>query len=288
LFDELTGVGTLEEGLLSTRQQEAEAKGMSPDGSRTEEIINAIGTSLGEPAVAVVGCGGAGSNIVHGIYWKSNRIDTVAVNTDESRLKSIDAHKKVLIGKDVSFGRDAGGFPEIGEHCAEKAREVIREALRGYDIVFVVAGMGGGTGTGVAPVVASVAREMNAVTFALPIMPFDIEGSERRKTAADGIVKLKENSNFTIVLDNNKLMGVGADLPMSEALKVVDRSVLRIVETVCDQTSSYVSSLMEDITGLSEQTEDVTPVPHPETTEHNFVHAELDPMFNGFGPNMFG
>lgn len=261
---------------------------MAADGNRTEEIINAIGTSLGEPAVAVVGCGGAGSNIVHGIYWKSNRIDTVAVNTDESRLKTVDAHKKVLIGKDVSFGRDSGGFPEIGEHCAEKAREVIKEALRGYDIVFVVAGMGGGTGTGVAPVVASVAREMNAVTFAVPIMPFDTEGADRRRIAVDGIARLKENANFTIVLDNNKLMSVGADMPMSEALKVVDRSVLRIVEAVCDHTSSYVSSLMEEITGLSEQTEEVTPVPHPETTEHNFVHAELDPMFGGFGPNMFG
>jgi len=261
---------------------------MAADGNRTEEIINAIGTSLGEPSVAVVGCGGAGSNIVHGIYWKSNRIDTVAVNTDESRLRTVDAHKKVLIGKDIAFGKDSGGFPEIGEHCAEKAREVIKEALRGYDIVFVVAGMGGGTGTGVAPVVASVAREMNAVTFALPIMPFDAEGADRRRIATDGVSRLKESANFTIVLDNNKLMSVGADMPMSEALKVVDRSVLRIVETVCDQTSSYVSSLMEDITGLSEQTEESTPVPHPEMNEPNFVHAEIDPMFNDFGPNMFG
>ena len=261
---------------------------MVADGNKTEEIINAIGTSLGEPAVAVVGCGGAGSNIVHGIYWKSNRIDTVAVNTDESRLKTIDAHKKVLIGKDVSFGKDAGGFPEVGEHCAEKAREVIKDALKGYDIIFVVAGMGGGTGTGVAPVVASVAREMNAVTFAVPILPFDVEGADRRKRAIEGVSKLKENASFTIVLDNNKLMAVGSDMQMSEALKVVDRSVLRLVETVCDRTSSYVSSLMEDLTGLTETTEEASPVPHPEAHVESFVHAELDPLFNGSGPNMFG
>jgi len=261
---------------------------MTADGSRTEDIMSALGTSLGEPAVAVVGCGGAGSNIVHGIYWKSSRVETVAINTDEEHLRRVDAHKKVLIGKDVSFGRDAGGFPEIGEHCAEKAREVLREALRGYDIVFVVAGMGGGTGTGVAPVVASVAREMSAITFAVPILPFDHEGQRRRETASGGVAKLKEQANFTIVLDNNKLMNIGADLPVSEALKVVDRSVLRIVETVCDQTSSYVNSLMEDVAGYVEGLEE-PPQEHPtEMREPELIHADLDPMFTGFGPSMFG
>jgi cell division protein FtsZ len=265
-----------------------EAKGMTADGSRTEDIINAIGTSLGEPTVAVVGCGGAGSNIVHGIYSKSNRVETVAVNTDEEHLRGIDAHRKVLIGKDVSFGRDASGFPEIGEHCAEKARDVIRQALRGYDIVFVVAGMGGGTGTGVAPVVASVAREMNAVTFALPILPFDHEGASRRQIASEGVSRLKEHANFTVVLDNNKLTEFAADMPMAEALKVVDRSVLRIVESVCNQASSYVSNLMQDIMGYTDTFEESTPEPPADIGETQLIHADLDPMFNGFGPNMFG
>jgi cell division protein FtsZ len=265
-----------------------EAKGMTVDGNRTEELINAIGTSLGEPTVAVVGCGGAGSNIVHGIYSKLNRVDTIAVNTDEEHLRSIDAHRKVLIGKDVSFGRDAGGFPEIGEHCAEKARDVIRQALRGYDIVFVVAGMGGGTGTGVAPIVASIARDMNAVTFALPILPFDHEGAARRQTAADGVSKLRENANFTIVLDNNKLTEYVADMPVADALKVVDRSVLRIVESVCNQASSYVSNMMEDILGYSDMVEESAPVPPAEIGETQLIHADLNPMFNDFGPSMFG
>lgn len=261
---------------------------MTAEGSRTEDIINALGASLGEPAVAVVGCGGAGSNIVHGIYWKSNRVDTVAVNTDEDHLRKVDAHKKVLIGKDVTFGSDAGGFPEVGEHCAEKAREVLKEALRGYDIVFVVAGMGGGTGTGVAPVVASVAKEMNAVTFALPILPFDTEGASRRQTAIEGTSKLKEHADFTIVLDNNKLMGVASELKLSEALKIVDRSVMRIIDSVCDQTSSYVSSIMEDITGGAESLIEFAQEPSTDIREEHLLHADLDPMFNGFGPSMFG
>jgi cell division protein FtsZ len=259
---------------------------MTAEGSRTDEIIDALGTTLGEPSIAVVGCGGAGSNIVHGMYWKSNRVDTIAVNTDEEHLRKVDAHRKVLIGKDVSFGNDAGGFPEVGEHCAEKAREVLKEALKGYDIVFVVAGMGGGTGTGVAPVVASVAKEVNAVTFALPIMPFDIEGSARRKCAQDGVSKLKEHASFTIVLDNNKLVDIGSDLPMSEAMKIIDRSVVRIVETVVDQTSSYVSSLMEDVAGYVDISEEQHLVLPPQA-EEQMLHADLDPMLDGFGPNMF-
>ncbi|HEX9907879.1 MAG TPA: hypothetical protein VGB78_05360 [Thermoplasmata archaeon] len=263
---------------------------MTADGSRTtEELINAIGTSLGEPTVAVVGCGGAGSNIVHGIYWKSSRVETVAVNTDEEHLRKTDAHRKVLIGKDVTFGKDAGGFPEIGEHCAEKARDVLREALRGYDIVFVVAGMGGGTGTGVAPVVADVAREMNAVTFALPILPFDHEGPTRKQAASEGVSKLKDTAHFTVVLDNNRLLTIGADIPISDALRVVDRSVMRIVDAVCDHASSYVSSLMEDLTGYGEsQVEDAAPDKVPEVPEPSLLHADLDTSFNNFGPSMFG
>jgi cell division protein FtsZ len=254
------------------------------EGSRTEDIINSLGVSLGEPTIAVVGCGGAGSNIVHGMYWKHNRVETVAINTDEDHLRGVDAHRKVLIGKDTSFGKDAGGHPEVGEHCAERAREVIREAIRGYDIIFVVAGMGGGTGTGVAPVVASVAREVNAVSFALPIMPFAHEG--RTEAANEGLARLRDNASFTIVLDNNKLTGLADDLPMSEALNVIDRSVMKIVQSVSDQTSSYVSTLMEDVVGYADAFEEPAPVRPPHVSEQ-MIHADLNPMLGGFGPGFF-
>jgi cell division protein FtsZ len=257
------------------------------EGSRTEEIINSLGVSLGEPTVAVVGCGGAGSNIVHGMYWRHNRVDTVAINTDEGHLTNVDAHRKVLIGKDVAFGKDAGGFPEVGEHCAEKAREVIREALRGYDIVFVVAGMGGGTGTGVAPVVASVAKEMSAVSFALPILPFDAEGGQRKETANAGVEKLRQHADVTIVLDNNKLTGIADDVPLSEAMRVIDRSVMKIVESVTAHTSSYVSTLMEDVAGIVDTYEEPVPLRPPEPQEQ-LIHADLNPMLGDFtGPGFF-
>jgi cell division protein FtsZ len=257
------------------------------EGSRTEDIINSLGASLGEPTVAVVGCGGAGSNIVHRMYWRHNRVETVAINTDEDRLANVDAHRKVLIGRDVAFGNDAGGFPEVGEHCAEKAREVIREALRGYDIIFVVAGMGGGTGTGVAPVVASVAKEINAVSFALPILPFDVEGDFRKSAAAAGVEKLREHADVTIVLDNNKLTGLANDIPLSEAMKVIDRSVMKVVESVTAHTSSYVSTLMEDVAGYVDGFEEVVPARPPEEPEQ-LIHADLTPMLGDFnGPSFF-
>ena len=254
-------------------------------------LADALGATLGEPAIAVVGCGGAGSNVVHGIYWGSNRIETVAVNTDEERLRKVDAHKRVLIGKDVTFGRDAGGFPEIGEHCAEKARHVLREALKGYDMVFVVAGMGGGTGTGVSPVVASVAKELNAITFALPIMPFDVEGAARMTTARKGADRLKDIADFTVVLDNNKLTGMNgaSELTMSEAMKVVERSVVKIVQTISNETSSYVNTLMGDITGFIDAFEEPAVLPPSDQPEEQMIHADLMPSFEDFGPtNMFG
>jgi cell division protein FtsZ len=263
---------------------------MTEEGSKIGDLISALGATLGEPAIAVVGCGGAGSNIVHGIYWGSNRLETIAVNTDEERLRKTDAHKRVLIGKDVTFGKDASGFPEIGEHCADKARQVLREALRNYDIVFVVAGMGGGTGTGVAPVVTSVAKDLNALTFAIPIIPFEVEGREKMRVASAGVDRLRGEADFTIVLDNNMLarMDAAKDLPMSEAMKVIERSVVKIVETVSAQTSSYVNTLMEDITGCVDAFEEPVVTPPNEPMEERMIHAELMPTFDSFGPSMFG
>jgi len=263
---------------------------MTEEGSKVGDLINALGVNLGEPSIAVVGCGGAGSNVVHSIYWGSNRIETVAVNTDEEHLRKVDAHKRILIGKDVTFGKDANGFPEIGEHCAEKARQVLREALRNYDIIFVVAGMGGGTGTGVSPVVAAVAKELNAMTFALPIMPFAVEGKEKTRIAEDGVGRLRSVADYTVVLDNNKLAEIdGAkDLPMSEAMKVIERSVVKIVQTISSETSSYVNTLMHDIAGYADAVEEPLVMPPNEIAEEQMIHVDLMPTFDDFGPHMFG
>lgn len=253
------------------------------EGSRTEDIIHAFGVSLGEPSIAVVGVGGAGQNIVSRIYSESNRVDTVAVNTDHEHLRACEAHTKVLIGKDVTFGQDAGGFPEIGEHCAEKSREVLKEVLKGHDIVFIVAGMGGGTGTGAAPIVASAAKEVNAVTFAVPILPFGLEGEKRMKLAIEGVRRLREQADITVVLDHNKTLESVPDVSFNDAMRLMEKSVMKLVETVCDKTSSYVSNLMEDVTGGIETYDEPMQTP-PQETPEQLMHAGLAPGLTDFSP----
>jgi hypothetical protein len=120
-------------------------------------------------------------------------------------------------------------------------------------------------------------------------VPFEAEGSYRNTLAKEGIDRLKETADFTVVLDNNKLASVAPEVPISEAMRIVDRSIMRIVETVCDHTSSYVTGLLEDMSSYAatlEETAAHTPPEHP--GDSFLVHADLDPTFDGFGPSMYG
>ncbi len=196
--------------------------------TENEQIVAALSRDLIEPRITVVGCGGAGNNIVHSIYWSNKNVETIAVNTDEAKLEGVDAHKRILIGKDVTHGQGAGGFPEVGELCANMARGFIRDALKNSDIVFVVAGMGGGTGTGAAPVVAEIANELNAVTFAIAINPFSYEGS-RQEVAKQGIDRLRQQVERTIVLENDYLLNLAGDSTVGESFAVIERSINKLI-----------------------------------------------------------
>jgi len=207
--------------------------------------MRALGAHLTEPSVAVVGCGGAGTNIAHKIYWASPRVQTVAVNTDPAHLARSDAHKKVLFGRDLD-PEEREGRGDVAERSAEKAREALRRTLEGYDLIFIVAGMGGATGSAAASVVASIANDLNAVSFAIPILPFSAEQG-RREAAREAIRRLRELAAVTVVLDNDKLLSVASSAAAHDALDIIDQSVLRIVESVCEQSSSYAAGLMEDV-----------------------------------------
>ncbi len=198
-----------------------------------------------EPRITVVGCGGAGNNVVHSIYWANKNVETIAVNTDESKLEKVDAHKKVLIGKDVTHGVGAGGYPEVGERCAKNARAALERVLDGSDIVFIVAGMGGGTGTGSAPVVAEVAKGLNAVTFAIAINPFSYEAC-RQDAARAGIGKLKSVAGTTVVLDNDKLLQIAGDYTMTESFSIMDMSINKIIDSVSSQITTDIMSQFKD------------------------------------------
>jgi cell division protein FtsZ len=247
------------------------------EGSRTTEIMRELGMSLGQPMIAVVGCGGAGNNIVNTIYWQCHGVHTVVVNTDAKNLDKVSAHKKIRIGDDSR----SGGYllPETCEGLTEEAAPSIRQAIEGYEIVFVVAGLGGSAGSGAAPVVARIAREEGAVVFGVPILPFSMEAN-RRATANIALERMQEAAHVVVPLDNDKLQGICGGMPLSAAFKVVDQSVLKIIEKVYEHSTSYVSDLIDEVSGGYISMEDVVAHEHELALEEipaAVAHASLEP-----------
>jgi len=196
----------------------------------TEEIDYGLFT----PRIAVVGVGGQGSNLVNRLF--SNGIksaDTIAVNTDLAHLNIINANKKLLIGKDITNGLGAGGYPEVAEKCADASRAEIEAAIQGYDLVFVAAGMGGGTGTGAAPTVARLAKEQGATVIAAVTYPFSLERSRKQK-AEWGIERLSKEADTTIVIENDRLLSYVPNLPIEKAFSLVDNITGNAVKGIAD------------------------------------------------------
>jgi cell division protein FtsZ len=190
--------------------------------------------------IAVIGCGGGGSNSVNRLIKTGlEGVDTIAINTDRFHLAKMNAGRLLLIGERATQGYGTGGNPALAEKIAYEEFDRIEALVRGYDIVFIIAGMGGGTGTGTAHVVAEAARKHGAIVVALVTLPFDIERS-RLRTALSGIGKLKERAHSTIILDNNRLLEIVPKLPVEQAFMVMDQLIAEVItgvtETIC-QTS---------------------------------------------------
>ena len=190
---------------------------------------------ISDPKMVVVGCGGAGNNSVDRLQkigvWGA---ETIAINTDKSHLENIHADKRVLIGKRITKGQGAGGHPEVAEHCAEEARSELEKLLEGADITLITAGMGGGTGTGTAPVVAEIAKELGSVVVSMATIPFAAEGRARNQRAEIGLEKLRRNSDSTIVLANDKLLSIVPRMPIDQAFSVMDQMISEIVKEITE------------------------------------------------------
>ncbi len=190
---------------------------------------------ISDPKIVVVGCGGAGNNSVDRLSrigaWDA---ETIAINTDRAHLENIHADKRVLIGRRITRGQGAGGHPEVAEHCAEEARSEIEALLEGADITFITAGMGGGTGTGTAPVVAEVAKELGSVVVSMATIPFTVEGRARNQRASIGLEKLRKNSDSTIVLANDKLLSIVPKMPIDQAFSVMDQMISEVIKEVTE------------------------------------------------------
>jgi len=186
------------------------------------------------PRVLVVGCGGAGGNSVHRLHRMGiHGARTMVVNTDAVHLDSIRADRKLLIGGGVTRGMGAGGRPEIGERCAEIAEQDLRNQIGDADLTFITVGLGGGTGTGVAPLVADLAQAAGSVVITLATTPFKAERG-RMNNARAGIQRLRTSSDSLIVLDNNRLLDLVPNLPVEQAFAVMDHLIGEVIKGITE------------------------------------------------------
>ena len=207
--------------------------------------------------IKVVGVGGAGNNAVnHMVESGIKNVEFIAVNTDKAALIKSLASYKVAIGEKITKGHGAGGNPEIGAKSADENADDIAAALRGADMVFITAGMGGGTGTGAAPLVAKIARDMGILTVAVVTKPFDFEGKKRMVQAESGIVKLSENVDSLLVIPNERLKQISTTkITFLNAFTEADNVLKHGVTSIADLISDYgiinldfadVTSIMKD------------------------------------------
>ncbi len=190
--------------------------------------------TFGTPKIVVMGCGGGGNNTIHRLYNLGiNGAETIAINTDKIHLDNIEADKKILIGKSVTRGLGAGGFPEVGKRTAELAKGTLKEVMKDANLVFVTAGMGGGTGTGVAPVVAQIAKEQGAIVIGMVTSPFRVERSRLLK-AEEGLDEFRNAADTVIVLDNNRLLDYCPNVPIDQAFSVMDQLISETVKGISE------------------------------------------------------
>jgi cell division protein FtsZ len=186
--------------------------------------------------IKVIGCGGGGSNAVNRMIAGGVKgVEFITLNTDAQALALSQAEIKLQIGEKLTRGLGAGANPEVGKKAAEESRELIENALRGADMVFVTAGMGGGTGTGAAPVVAEIAKELGALTVGVVTRPFSFEGRKRSMQGEAGIAALKEKVDTLIVIPNDRLLEiVDKNTPMLEAFREADNILRQGVQGISD------------------------------------------------------
>ncbi len=191
-----------------------------------EEILKSLRT-----VIKIVGCGGAGCNTINRMMEEGIvGVELIAANTDAQHLLTIKAHRKVLLGRRITRGLGAGAMPQIGMEAAKESEEKLRELLQGSDLVFITAGLGGGTGTGSAPIVAKIAKELGALTIAVVTLPFKAEGRMRMENAYWGLEKLRDSADTVITIPNDKLLEIVPRLPLNLAFRVADEVLVRAIK----------------------------------------------------------
>ncbi|MBT2732819.1 cell division protein FtsZ [Carnobacterium sp. ISL-102] len=206
--------------------------------------------------IKVIGVGGAGNNAVNRMIDENVQgVEFIVVNTDLQALAGSNAEVKIQLGPKLTRGLGAGANPEIGRKAAEESEEQIAEALRGADMIFVTAGMGGGTGTGAAPIVARIAKEQGALTVGVITRPFTFEGPKRGRFAAEGVAQMKEHVDTLVIISNNRLLEmVDKKTPMLEAFHEADNVLRQGVQGISDLITApgYVNLDFADVKTVME------------------------------------
>jgi len=225
-----------ETGSQETGGQETEVQDKHEESAR--KIQEEFGVDVRDARILVLGAGGAGNNCVTRLSDIGVKgAQTIAVNTDVKQLSVSRADKKLLIGKEMTRGLGAGGYPQVGMKAAEESEKEIKNMLEGVDMLYLCAGLGGGTGTGGSPVIAKIAKEMGAITIGCCTMPFKIEGA-RLGRAEDGLQHLRQVCDTVIVVENDRLLKIAGDLPLDKAFGVADNLIATIIKGVTETIST--------------------------------------------------
>ncbi len=201
----------------------------SSDSNKKDEVIESL-------KIMVVGIGGAGCNAINRLAsMEVQGAQLVAINTDRKHLTEVvtDEVTKILIGKSVTRGLGAGGYPEMGAKAAEVSRSILEQTLQDVDLLFLTAGMGGGTGSGAAPIIAEIAKDQGAIVIAMVTYPFALEKARLLK-AEEAIENLRQSTDTVVVIDNNRLVELVPNLPIDEAFRVADEVISRTVKGITE------------------------------------------------------
>jgi len=205
-------------------------KKSSPVDEELEQIL-----AKQKAKIKVIGAGGAGNNTINRINEVGiSGTETIAINTDAQDLLYTEADHKILIGKELTHGLGAGSLPEIGEQAARETEHEIKQKIQGADMIFITCGLGGGTGTGSAPVIADIAKKLGALTVGVVTIPFTMEGQRRYENAINGLEKLENVVDTLIVIPNDKLLELAPELPLHTAFKVADEILTNAVKGIAE------------------------------------------------------
>lgn len=211
-------------------QQRKPSKITGVNNEELEKVLAGLTTNI-----KVVGCGGAGTNTISRCFAENiTGAELISINTDAQHLLLSESPHKILIGRHLTRGLGAGSLPQIGEEAARESDHDIRESIVPADMVFITCGLGGGTGTGSAPIVAQIAKETGALTIGVVTLPFSVEGSVRMENAESGLNRLREVCDTVIVIPNDKLLDIVPNLSLNAAFKVADEVLMRSIKGITE------------------------------------------------------